>query len=101
LELIGPFIQELLAITGYAMVLAGVYKLYQVAADIREIKDAIKSAQRTGNHFSSAAPAAGIATLDTDGSLDSATSYAESLLRAVNAQSQPAHDTVESDSPRP
>ena len=97
MEIVGPFIQELLAIAGYALVFAGVYKLFQVAGDIREIKDVIKNAQRSGSHFSTAALAPG----ETDNSLDSANSYAESLLRAVSAQSHGANEPVESSGPRP
>ena len=103
MDIIGPFIQELFAIAGYAIVFAGVYKLYQVATDIREIKDAvIRSSHRASNQFGPApAPKAASILPDSDSSFDSATSYAESLLRAVNAESQPSTAPVETSGPRP
>jgi hypothetical protein len=100
LEFVGSFIQEILAVLGYAIVFAGAYKLFQIATDIREIKEAVKSGRRLQEHVG--APGAMKApTRDTDSSLDSADSYAENLLRAVNAQSYPANAPVESGAPRP
>jgi hypothetical protein len=101
LEIIGSLIQEIITISIIAMLFAGVYKLFQVATDIREIKESLKNARRPESHFSAAVPFARIASSEADASLDSATSYAENLLRAVNAESRAANEPVETSGPRP
>ena len=100
MEIVGSLIQELLAVVGYAILLAGVYKLYQIATDIREIKEAIKGARRLGDHVGAPASMEGLRS-DTEFSLDAADSYAENLLRTVSAQTRAEHNPVESGAPRP
>jgi hypothetical protein len=68
---------ELVAIVGYALLCAAVYKLFQIGNDLGEIKALL---QRTGRN-----PALDHGTPPLDG--DSATEYAQNLLRAVNAES--------------
>ncbi len=92
MDLSGAFINGILTIIGYVVIFVGVYKVYQVATDIREIKELLVS---RGNPLSAApiAPAVpGLAPEVTKDLLgeDSATAYAQSLLRAVNSESHAA-----------
>ena len=70
----------------------GVYKVFQIAADIREIKDLIGSGRRNplGAAPFTAVSAPGLAPEITKELIaeDSAAAYAEQLLRAVNAESR-------------
>ena len=94
MDLSGAFISGILSIIGYVIIFVGVYKVHQIAADIREIKDLVASARRTTLGGSALTPvASGIAPEITNDLIaeDSATAYAQSLLRAVNAES---HGTV-------
>jgi len=61
----------------YGVILAGVYKLFQVATDVGEIKEALLEIKR--NTQDAAAPAPG----------RSMEIPAERLMRAVNAESYP------------
>ena len=71
-------IGELVAIIGYALLCTAVYKLFQIANHLDEIKALL---QKTGGN-----PASEHGALPLDG--DSATEYARNLLRAVNAESR-------------
>jgi hypothetical protein len=82
LDLSGALISGLISIVGYVMLFLGVHKIFQMAADIREIKETVKSARRQA---SVAAPRAAEAPPVLED--DSAAEYAEKLLRAVNAES--------------
>jgi hypothetical protein len=99
LDFVGSFFQELITLAGYALIFAGVYKLYQIGTDIREIKEALKSAQRVQASFNP--PLQANAGTDSDTSFETANSYAQSLLRAVQAQGE-AHsgEPVEAERPR-
>lgn len=90
MDLSGAFVNGILAIVGYVVIFVGVYKVYQMAGDVREIKDLMVSARR--NPLAVAPLTPGLAPEITKDLLaeDSATAYAQSLLRAVNAESQGA-----------
>jgi hypothetical protein len=87
----GTIVNGLLAIVGYVVIFFGVYKVFQIATDIREIKDLIASRSRVPSAASS------FTSVGTPGlapevakdliAEDSAAAYAEHLLRAVNAES--------------
>ena len=92
MDLSGAFINGILTIIGYVVIFVGVYKVYQVATDIREIKELLVSSRRN--------PLANVLTPGIPGlapdvakdllAEDSATAYAQSLLRAVNSESHGA-----------
>ena len=84
----GALVNGLLTIIGYVVIFVGVYKVHQIATDIREIKDLVATARR--NPLSAAAVTPGLAPDITKDLLaeDSAAAYAQSLLRAVNAESR-------------
>ena len=93
----GAIVNGLLTIVGYIVIFLGVYKVFQIATDIREIKDLIASGRRTPSSLTAFAPvsAPGL-TPDITKDLiaeDSAAAYAEHLLRAVNAESQRSENT--------
>jgi hypothetical protein len=83
LELAGGFLREIVAILSYALIFFGVYKLFQIATDLREIKETLKGSTR---------PAPG----STAAIGDDASAYAERLVRAVNAESYGSGNTPES-----
>jgi len=88
----GTIVNGLLTIVGYVVIFLGVYKVFQIATDIREIKDLIASRGRVPSAPAPFTPvgAPGL-TPDITKDLiaeDSAAAYAEHLLRAVNAESQ-------------
>lgn len=80
----GTIVNGLLAMVGYVVIFLGVYKVFQIATDIREIKDLIASGRR-----SPLGAAPGLAPEITKELIaeDSAAAYAEQLVRAVNAES--------------
>ena len=84
----GAIVNGLLSIIGYVIIFFGVYKVTQIATDIREIKGLMASARR--NPLSATPLTAGLAPEITKDLIaeDSATAYAQSLLRAVNAESR-------------
>jgi hypothetical protein len=86
-DLSGAFVNGLLSIIGYVIIFVGVYKVTQIATDIREIKDLMASARRNPLGVTPLTP--GLAPEITKDLIaeDSATAYAQSLLRAVNAES--------------
>ena len=77
-NIVQAVIGELIAILGYALLGSAVYKLFQIASDLGEIKALL---QKTGGN-----PAIDHVTPPRVG--DSATEYAQNLLRAVNAESR-------------
>jgi hypothetical protein len=90
----GAIVNGLLTIVGYIVIFLGVYKVFQIATDIREIKDLIASRSRLPSVAAPFTPggAPGLTpdiTKDLIGE-ESAAAYAEHLLRAVNAESQRA-----------
>ena len=84
---IGPFVAEIITIIGYAMILAGVYKLFQISSALTEIKDLLKSGQR-----GFAAPSGQSGPLASD----PADAYAENLLRSLHQEPEHAPPTIES-----
>jgi hypothetical protein len=93
-DFFGAIINGLLTTVVYVVIFFGVYKLYQIATDIRKIKDLIASAYRVSPAAAPFTPVGTPAlapeiTKDLAGE-DSAAAYAEHLLRAVNAESQRA-----------
>ncbi len=92
----GAIVNGLLTIVGYVVIFLGVYKVFQIATDIREIKDLVASARRTPLSTVPITPG-GAPNLTPDITKDliaedSAAAYAEQLLRAVNSQSQNAEN---------
>ena len=100
MDLAGAFFNGILTTIGYVVIFIGVYKVYQAAADIREIKELLVSGSRVP--IPTATPAAasmpGLAPEVAKDLLaeDSATAYAQSLLRAVNPEAHaPVNETQE------
>lgn len=92
----GAIVNGLLTIVGYVVIFLGVYKVFQIATDIREIKDLVASRSRSplGPAAFTPVSAPGL-TPDITKDLiaeDSAAAYAEHLLRAVNAESHRAEN---------
>ena len=73
------FLGEILAIAGYAMLFAAVYKLSQIGTELSEIKELLKAQRRNQEIVAPAVSAH-----------DGADDYALNLLRAVNAEAHPA-----------
>jgi len=91
-DFVGAIVNGLLATVGYVVIFFAVYKLYQIATDIREIKDLVASARRVPLG-AAPIPAAGAPVLSPEiargqTTEDSAAEYAANLLRVVNAGSQ-------------
>jgi hypothetical protein len=91
----GAIVSGLLTTVGYFVIFIGVYKVFQIATDIREIKDLIASGRRVP--LTAPFTPAGVSGLTPDVTKDligedSAAAYAEHLLRAVNAESQRVED---------
>jgi len=87
-DLSGALVNGILAIIGYVAIFVGVYKVNQIAGDIREIKGLVASARR-----GALTPVTAVLTPEITTDLmaeDSAAVYAQSLLRAVNAESHAA-----------
>ena len=89
----GAIVNGLLTIVGYVVIFLGVYKVFQIATDIREIKDLIVSRGRIPSAAAAAFTPVGAPGLTPELTKDliaedSAAAYAEHLLRAVNAESQ-------------
>ena len=94
----GAIANGLLTIVGYVVIFLGVYKVFQIATDIREIKDVIVNRSRIASV--AAAPFTSVAAPGLTPEItkdliaeDSAAAYAEHLLRAVNAESQRTENT--------
>jgi hypothetical protein len=89
-DLSGALVNGLLAIIGYVVIFVGVYKVNQIAGDIREIKGLVASARRGAL---TPTPLTAVRTSEINADLmgeDPAAAYAQSLLRAVNAESHAA-----------
>ena len=87
----GAIVNGLLTIVGYVVIFLGVYKVFQIATDIREIKGLIASRSRVPSAAALTPIGAPGLTPEITKDLiaeDSAAAYAEHLLRAVNAESQ-------------
>ena len=89
----GAIANGLLTIVGYIVIFLGVYTVFQIATDIREIKDLIVSRSRIPSVAAAPFTSVGVPGLTPDITKDliaedSAAAYAEHLLRAVNAESQ-------------
>jgi hypothetical protein len=89
----GTIVNGLFAIVGYVVIFLGVYKVFQIATDIREIKDLIASRSRVPLGTVTPLTSVGAPGLTPEVTRDliaedSAAAYAEQLLRAVNAESQ-------------
>lgn len=96
MEFVGAFVSGILSFIGFAAICLGVYKVSQIATDIREIKGLIASARRNSLSPEPLAPSiAAAVTPDIAKDLmgdDSASAYAEHLMRAVNAESRRAEN---------
>ena len=94
MDLSGAFINGILTMIGYIVIFVGVYKVYQVATDIREIKEVLVNSRRNPLGAVPLAPAIvpGLAPDITKDLLaeDAAAAYAQSLLRAVNSETHGA-----------
>src|ERR1700692_89294 len=89
----GAIVSGLLTIVGYVVIFLGVYKVFQIATDIREIKDLIVNRSRIPSAAAAPFSSAGAPVLTPEITKDciaedSAAAYAEHLLRAVNAESR-------------
>ncbi len=92
MDFFGAIVNVLFTTVAYTVIAIGVYKLFQIATDIREIKDHVIGARRVAPSASPFTPVSTPALApdvakDLAGE-DSAAAYAEHLLRAVNAESQ-------------
>jgi hypothetical protein len=83
-DLSGTLINGLLTIAAYIAIFFGVYKVFQIATDIRQIKELMASSRRGPLSVGAVTPSGITKDLIAE---DSAAAYAEQLLRAVNAES--------------
>ena len=68
-----------MTVIGYAMIFAGIYKLFQIGSDLGEIKELLKSQRAfVGPPGAFGPPRPAVS--------DPADAYAENLLRAVNQE---------------
>ena len=74
--IVQALIGELFALVGYGLLLAAVYKLFQIGADLREVKALLKTGRNSVNGPGASRELG-----------DSAAEYAENLLRAVSSGS--------------
>jgi hypothetical protein len=92
----GAIVNGLLTIVGYVVIFLGVYKVFQIATDIREIKDLVAIGRRAplASAPLTSVGAPGLTPEITKDLIaeDSAAAYAEHLLRAVNAESKRAEN---------
>ena len=94
MDLAGAFFNGILTTIGYVVIFFGVYKLYQVATDIREIKELLVNGRRNplpvAPTISTSMPGLAPEVAKDLLAEDSATAYAQSLLRAVNPEARAA-----------
>ena len=83
MDFYGAIINGLLTTVAYVVICFGVFKLFQIASDIREIRDLVTSSRRGS---SAAAPKFAPEISKELISEDSAAAYAEHLLRAVKPE---------------
>ena len=74
----GPFVGEIITIIGYAMIFAGVFKIFKISSTLGEIRELLKSGARGS---AASGPLAA----------DPAEAYAENLLRAVSQEHAGTH----------
>jgi hypothetical protein len=87
--ILGAILGEVLSVITYTMVVAGVYKLFQIASELAEIKNLLKGgAQLTSPSSAAVTPYAEIEASDD------ASDYAAKLLRSINAESKPVEPSV-------
>ena len=78
MDVFGAFLGEVFSIIAFLLLLAGVYKVFQMSTDLREIKELLRDIKRnTQQVFPSRAPGG-----DAPGPISP-----EELVRAVHAQS--------------
>lgn len=92
MDISAAIINGLLTTVGYLVIFLGVYKVFQIATDIREIKDLVASGRRAS---AGAVPPAPLSVPRVPPAVtkdliaeDSADAYAEQLLRSVGGDSQ-------------
>ena len=92
MDLAGAFFNGILTTIGYVVIFFGVYKVYQAATDIREIKELLVRRNPLAGMPQASANGPGLASDASKDLLgeDSATAYAQSLLRAVNSEARTA-----------
>ncbi len=96
MEYVGVIVNGILTTLVFVAIFFGVYKVYQIATDIREMKDMVLGARGVSAGATPLAAVRAPALVPeipkglTDE--DSATAYAEHLLRAVNTESQRAEN---------
>jgi hypothetical protein len=88
------FFGEIVSITAYVLLVAGVFKLFQVVTLLGEIKELL--GRRPASEGTSFSPAS-LPLADLQSS-DEASEYAARLLRAVNTESHSTTDVSVSDS---
>ncbi len=86
MEILGAILSDIAALTGYVLLFAVVYKLFQIGTELSEIKQILANQSRAVPPLPAMAQA--LAPLADLRSSDDASDYAEKLLRAVNAESQ-------------
>jgi hypothetical protein len=77
-DFFGAFLGEVFSIIGFLVILAGVYKVFQMSTDLRETKELLRDIKRNTQQVFPAHPPAG----DAAGPISP-----EELVRAVHAQS--------------
>ena len=99
MDLAGAFFNGILTTIGYVVIFFGVYKVYQAATDIHEIKELLVSGRRNPLGATPLASASGpVLAPEVAQDLlaeDAATAYAQSLLRAVNPEARAAVDQTQ------
>jgi hypothetical protein len=75
----GTVLREILGLFGYALVFFGVYKLHQINTDLSEIKELLKRRQESAELM-------GSTPVPTPDFHSSPSIYAETLMRALDAQ---------------
>ena len=77
---------ELVALVGYALLCAAVYKLFQIGSELREIKELLQKGARN--------PGGDAAVVRVDS--DPADQYAQALLRNVHTQPHTGNEPAKS-----
>lgn len=77
MDFFGAFLGEVFSIIGFLVILAGVYKVFQMSTDLRETKELLRDIKRNTQDVPARLPAG-----DASGPIS-----AEDLVRAVHSQS--------------
>ena len=92
MDISAAIVNGLLTTIAYLVIFLGVYKVFQIATDIREIKDLVASGRRAS---AGVVPLAAVSASSLRPEIakdlraeDSADAYAEHLLRAVGGDSK-------------